>query len=70
MTMSRIQDHDGSEHAAPVTLPAWRQMLHESPRASLQEPTLPGVARIHAESRSVPDAGPVPIAILDFLYNR
>ncbi|MFH1845025.1 MAG: hypothetical protein ABIF77_17690 [bacterium] len=70
VTMSRIQDHDGSEHAAPVTLPVWRQMLHELTRASLQEPTWPGVARIRAESRSVPDAGPVPIAILDFLYNR
>jgi len=68
--MSRIQDHDGRETTTPVTLSAWRQMLHELTRASLPEPTWPGVERIRAESRLVPDPGPVPIAILNIPYNR
>lgn len=67
---SHIADHDGGKTAGPVSLSEWRQMYHEMYRASLGKPSWPSLGVLWESRRRLAAYGAIPIAFMDFRYNR
>ena len=70
LPLSRIEELDGSARARPTTRSQWNQVLFELTRASIAKPTWPDHRAVAESARRASDAGVVPIAILDFDYER
>jgi hypothetical protein len=68
--ISRISDHTGSLSDRPVQLNHWRQMYHEIRRASLEDLSCPSLHRLRKMADEQADRRRIPIAIMDFNYNR
>jgi hypothetical protein len=62
--------YDGTPAARPATLAAWRQILHEMSHASLGPPAWPDAESVAARARERVARGIVPVALLDFEYER
>ncbi len=70
LSLSRIENHDGSARPVPASLSEWRQMYDEIYRASLAAPSWPDVAAVFRRGRAPADDAAIPIAVMDFLYER
>jgi len=70
LPFSRIEVHDGSGRARPVVRAEWNQTLFELSRAATATPAWPDARSIFESARRAGEAGLVPVAILDFDYER
>lgn len=68
--LSRIDAHDGGPRAEPASRSEWRQMYHEIRRASLAAPAWPRLADVDARARALGSDGALPVAIMNFRYDR
>lgn len=68
--LSRIDDHSGSETDGPIGLRHWRQIYYEIWRASLKEPTWPGIEEIRERAGQSAREGQIPIGFMNFKYDR
>ncbi len=70
VSLSRPEDHDGSPGSPPVTLSHWRQIYFEMWHASVREAAWPPPAVIRERATEHRPAETVPIAIMNFRYNK
>ncbi len=70
LPLSRIDEHDGRDGAAPASAAEWRQMVHEISRASLATPSWPALDAVMEKGRALQRGGVVPLAVMDFEYER
>ncbi len=70
LELAPLTDHDGTAASMPVTLRDWRQMLHQISRASLAPPSWSDLEAVTAQAQPLIDAGVIPIAIMNFRYDR
>jgi hypothetical protein len=68
--IARLDLLDGSADAPIVTTGTWRQAWDEIQRASLATPTGPDLDALDADARAARRDGVVPLAILDFAFER
>jgi hypothetical protein len=68
--LSQIERHDGSAAARPATRAVWSQIHFELTRAALTPPAWPALDAVLASARRASASGVVPVAILDFEYER
>ncbi|MBD3162762.1 MAG: T9SS type A sorting domain-containing protein [Candidatus Eisenbacteria bacterium] len=69
VSLADVGTRDGSAGSAPAGFDAWRQILHEMRRASLEEPGWPSLETIRARQRA---AGPntILLGVLHLEYER
>lgn len=70
LPLSRIADLDGADSSPSATPADWRQIYDELRRASLSPPTWPPLQEVLHRAESPGRRGPIPIAVLDFRYER
>ena len=68
--LSDIDAYDGNEASPPITLSHWRQIYYEIYRASLDNPTWPELGHLGELADRKVARGTIPIALMDFSYNR
>jgi hypothetical protein len=70
LPISRIERYDGTAGSQPASLRVWRQIYDEMWRASLRRPDWPPFDKILSHDIARNPSGAIPIAILDFRYDR
>ena len=68
--LSRIDTLDGSPASPAIDASHWRQIYYEIYRASIEEPSRPDIARVRDMANRKATRGVIPIAFMDFTYNR
>jgi hypothetical protein len=68
--LSGIDALDGSLGSPPVQLKQWRQVYYEIYRAAIDAPTWPEIGAVREMAERATAGGVIPIAIMDFRYNR
>jgi len=68
--LSDIDAYDGRYESPPIDLPHWRQIYYEIYRASTDDPTGPEIGYIRKLANRKVAQGVIPIAFMDFRYNR
>lgn len=70
LSISDIENYNGSPAAPPTSLRTWRQIAHEIRHASLTEPSWPALEEVLERARQRRRDGAVPIGVMDFRYQR
>jgi hypothetical protein len=67
---SNIRAFDGTPESPPISLHEWRQLYYEMYRSALDRPTWPEIGDLREMANHAAARGAIPIAIMDFTYNR
>jgi hypothetical protein len=70
LSLSHAEFYDGARSARPASLGEWRQAFSEMRRASVTPPPWPAPDALAARNRAMAAKGAVPIAIMNFRYER
>ena len=68
--LAPFADHDGSPAAKPATGATFRQLLSQYVRASRAENATARIAELDQRAREAARSGIVPLAVLDFRFDR